>query len=132
MSRFTDLLPGVTAAIDDMFGDPLQFLPWKEGRYTAAGQADLSRPARTLMGTFSLEMDDMSSSGDDASMRGETVPVSTPLASFSLALFPGGPETWPREGDHIVRLTLPGAPVYQVAFCESDDVSRLYVHVVRL
>lgn len=130
-SRFQAADAKSSAAIDYLFGEELQLLPWSQGGgYTTGGGPDTSREVVDFTGTLSGALGSQDTAGDrrGGNFQG-SITTRDRTVTVDYAQWPDGA----KQGDRIKAKGQPGQPLYEIAGEPArDGMNRWIVPMVRL
>lgn len=129
MAIFSEFEAEVSAAVDDVFGDPIRIIPMVKGRLVS-GSEDNSREPRTVVGVvdYNPELVTAKDKGQYDAFQPDAVGVRVHV-SFDVGKL-GAEDTWPRVGDRLKALSMPGQPVFRVSYVGARELSRVVFHCV--
>lgn len=133
MTRTTDRLARVAAAVDRAFGEEALVL-----RFTSVGQMKTAKPDPTrapltiqtkFFAASAIEKPDATKSGRKhfvSDLSGVADRATVSLDAFASS------DDWPQRGDRLQRLELPGQPVLEVLMAAPDAAGRLTILLGRV
>ena len=127
VSRFAAADALSSAAVSLVYGEELEFIPWKKGQYADPGGPDPERAAVVFKGTYGGAIGDQNIGGDrrGSDFRG-TVTTKDRVITADNRDWPAGAQ----QGDRIKALEQPGQPVSEIVSINADGVNRVIVQMV--
>lgn len=131
-SNFSTRFQARHSRLEKRFGELVRIVPRVPGRYTD-GADDNNRAQRELRAIIHENPTDLRTDGAavdqgnfGVKLQGERMMAHFPVAAFATQ------DDWPRTDDRLIRLEVPGQPVFEIVKASPDGVAEVVCPLVEV